>query len=95
MSFTFVRSKNCYLCKTSDHLNVVQTGILGFWQVKDKALIEDRIQCSLLYVCLLLCDSLLVEQQIDLHIGICKKEKSTCWDNNCLSMSQVLVHLQL
>ena len=51
---------------------MVKTGILTFWQVEDKGLVEDRVQSSLLDVRLFLHDPLLVEQQVDLYIRICK-----------------------
>ena len=56
------------------HLDMVKTGILTFWQVEDKGLVEDGVQSPLLDVRLFLHDPLLVEQQVDLHIRICKTE---------------------
>ena len=54
------------------HLDMVKTGILTFWQVEDKGLVEDGVQSPLLNVRLFLHDPLLVEQQVDLYIRICK-----------------------
>jgi hypothetical protein len=44
--------------------------VLTLGQIKDKGLVEDRVQGSLLHVGLLLGDPLIVEQQVDLHVRI-------------------------
>ena len=56
------------------HLDAVQARVLGFGQVKDKRLVENRVQGSFLDVRFLFHDSLVVEEQIDLDIRICKRE---------------------
>ena len=60
--------------KRKMHLDAVQARVLGFWQVKDKRLVENRVQGSFLDVRFLFHDSLIVEEQIDLDIRICKRE---------------------
>ena len=60
--------------KRKMHLDAVQARVLGFWQVKDKRLVENRVQGSFLDVRFLFHDSLVVEEQIDLDVRICKRE---------------------
>ncbi len=49
--------------------------VLALGQVEDEGLVEDRVQGSLLHVGLLLGDTLVVEQEIDLHVGIYEENK--------------------
>ena len=60
--------------KRKMNLDAVQARVLGFGQVKDKRLVENRVQGSFLDVRFLFHDSLVVEEQIDLDIRICKRE---------------------
>ena len=65
---------NSMKMKRKMHLDAVQARVLGFGQVKDKRLVENRVQGSFLDVRFLFHDSLVVEEQIDLDIRICKRE---------------------
>ena len=49
--------------------------VLALGQVEHEGLVEDRVEGPLLHVGLLLGDTLVVEQQIDLHVGIYEENK--------------------
>ncbi len=46
--------------------------------IEQERFIEDRVECALLYVSLLLSDPLPVVKQVHLYIGICKSKRQTC-----------------
>jgi len=49
--------------------------VLALGQVEDKGLVEDGVEGPLLHVGLLLGNPLVVEQQVDLHVGIYTRGK--------------------